>query len=593
MNKYASILMIFSLLFLSTSSTIPTLSAQTETDPNRDNVIENNLRTLQELLEEEKTDSEKYKKVLDDTQHLLLKTVLDEQKIPGIRRMWQCLRCDEILNKDYLGTGIFTRHIMKVVKEHSPKVERNEYLEAIKWGTFFTMPPNRIAIKTWDKGRGFLLTFNKTDENYQIGRFYHIDQYGTESIYRYDQDQDRFLPIFKRRSITVNEGGKQNVYNLLVPLPIQGTVITTVQMGDTLFATSVDEKFRVKGFEAITYTQNLPREISNLSTPSTFSFRKDDPAPFTENDPVLFFPTLTEESQKQIDSQLVQLGMPEMESKILCYGILKIGQPVIVVGATIFRGTVKEIKKGNYESMGFNQWNNGTKSIYMVVYKKNKLSRVELQDGSIITDFSKNGYNLTWNSPDGTRSYVCNYSPEGVQLVSGLYFNNFGTLFEYDAHGPARKTSITNMLSNPLRAGQNPAGSTPKYRAVEIKPEVYRFRSGASDLELESEPFAIKLTPNNNPINWEYYSILGKRMADFTVNAGQAMTGFPDLRQRVPYHFAKYGQQQPEKLLADRTYTILAGLTETQKDGTLLLKVTESLPHGDIIKTWEKSYPEK
>jgi len=140
--------------------------------------------------------------------------------------------------------------------------------------------------------------------------------------------------------------------------------------------------------------------------------------------------------------------------------------------------------------------------------------------------------------------------------------------------------------------GNKAALSTAKYLIGEIKSEVYRFVTRNSVLQPESDPFALKLAPRDNPKEKEYYSYMGKRIEKFSVAPGQTMVGFPDSRQRVPYLFARYGQQEPEKRLVHRTKSCMAGIMATQKNGTLLLKVTESTPAGDIVKTWEKTYPE-
>ncbi len=541
---------------------------------------------LESLKNAGKAATPEFQKTLETVNPLLDKAVKKAPHGGAMSVFRQLVRFSDITGLHARGITPYMNQLNRILQEKSEGVMKGETAVITNWGILSSYRGGRgISLKLVDIDEGYLMVWKRKAGGFIPWRFYYVDKQGTRNIYEHNGTV--FTCRFTRRAIKLRHEGRVHVVKVLVPRGINSPTTVPATIGGAILAVTLDTFGKPVAAEPVSLGVDLPAELENTSSTSSFSIRGNGAVPLDPNQPVTPFTWVAHGDIPKIKGLLIQAGMPDNIASLLTANTIKPEDSIYITGSTIFKGKEKDFKKGNYTVAGFNRWNHGTPTAYVAEYRGGVLSFVNMGDGSVYDGFGEHSFKLTRRLEAPERTYVCLFAPDGAPREALLFLNDLEARLTYDNRGVVKGQALKALfIRQDGSGGKGRAG----YTAANLQDMSYRLLLTGTTFDLRSSTLGLELTNNKNG-NSELYSVMGDRVTGLDEERMQMVVRFSQGRQLTPYVIARYGASTPKVLVVDRTPAIFSGVLYTGDDGKLVVQVTQGTVFGTVEKTWKIIYP--
>lgn len=549
-----------------------------------DKLIEVSLSALESLNAAGKGDTPKYKEILTTAGTEILKASQNGPKGGTMRLLWQAIRYNEIAGKVVISTDTFMKYLDTYLNDHKKlDPDRGLALAMANYGVMYSYRGSHGIIRYNELMRGdslVLICLNR-NKRFVPWRLNYIDNIGrTKDTYQYDGTSWHLHYTLQR--VDFKDNGQALAQNVFNPVYIKGPHTVPVLVKGSLYAATLDGDSRLTAIERINVEQNRYSDVEAKTNISSFRMDKKNPVPLNPNDKVTVFASLVETEKVKVKTLLTESGMPEIIAQTLSQNILKPGDYITVVGATFFKGTPGNLKKGNYTVCGFSSWNVGGEIAYLAEYQKNKLVRVNTGDEAVYDRFNKKTFVMTLRANGLQRAYVGVYALTGELQNATLHLDDFGSTMTLNSENRFDPRSNTQLIVRKGPKGSADFSTGPIYNGI--------FSRTPTSIEEMKHGFYLYNRKNKNN---QDFTLNGLPITGLKGGPYQMVIGFPQRFQRRSYNFARYNSLTPQKHEVCWPLENEAAVLFTDDRGTLHCSVTRSTYFATVYKTWETTYPTK
>jgi len=549
--------------------------------------IEVGLNLLDVFQQEGLEDTEIYDTVDYKVRYEIMNDYLNGPVIGSIDLFYQYLRYDELNGKVFFGTSYLEKCISKELKQ---KVEQNSnllYWDIEDWGRASRIDGKLLLCKTVYSGVMSKAIVMEFDDDFIPILFYEIDRDGV--IREYLKGESGFVQTRQRKlvrhiidhdnSILLSAYCNPQIGEQIVPLVShKDNEAYTVRFNENHIAVQTNP--------VVVQGKVFPR---NRNTTNIHSFIRDgkEYISLSPNVQIKYFEDIDDLQIQRLEKSLMNNGYSEYFTNIITGNIIKEGYQLVLVGGTLFRWWEKGLKRGNYEVIGLNSWETGVEKLFMAYYKKNKLVRLDLSDGTVYDNFTEQSFKSTYKISGTDRSFVTTLNNEGYIQNSELFFDSLDYQIQYS------QSSIQTNLDL-IKAPLNRAYSKIRYGYGDGRYIIEKvgnrdyYLGHLDDLVLSRKAYRVLDNENHDIIMQA--SITGNSLRGLIPGAYQQVVHLQDEEQYIDYFLPKYGTSEPVKLGVELIISKLEGILTAKEDGTTSLHITRSNSFGQLIDDWEEIY---
>jgi hypothetical protein len=550
-------------------------------------LIETSLSALESLKIVGKCDTPKYREILTTARTEILKSSQNGPKAGTLRLLWQIIRYNEIVGKVVISTDTFMKHLDTYLNDRKKLDPKGGLALAMaNYGVMYSYRGSHGIIRYNDqiRGDGFVLICLNRSKRFVPWRLNYIDNIGrTKDTYQYDGINKCWHLHYTLQRVDFKDNGQALAQNVFNPVYIKGPHTVPVLVKGSLYAATLDGNSKLTAIERINVKQNEYSDVEAKTSISSFRMDKKKPVPLNPNEKVTVFASIVESEKVKVKTLLTESGMPENIAQTLSQNILKPGDYITVVGATFFKGTPKNLKKGNYIVCGFSRWNVGGEMAYLAEYEKNRLNRVNTGDGAVYDRFNKKTFAVTLRANSSQRAYVGVYDLTGKLQSATLHLDDFGSTMTLNSENRFAQRSNTQLIVKKSPKGRPASFSTGA---------IYNGIFSRTPTSIKETQHGFYLYNREKKINQDF-TLSGLPVNGLKGGPHQMVVSFPQRFQRRSYNFARYNSLTPQKLEVCWPLENEAAVLFTDDQGTLHCKVTQSTYFATVYKTWETTYPTK
>ncbi len=536
-----------------------------------------------------KTGTIDYQRVLDDVTKDMEQAMAACPTRGTIKQFWYNVRFNEVVDKAQMDIEGYVTEMNNFLRKNAGSIMRGAVFAYPGWGQMKKYRQRHIILRNTGSNAGWVFLIANNNGNYNPFRFFYVDKQGTKNIW--ELDDGRYRLTYTRRLVRFAVNGTVMAAHTLIPTVPKGPRTVAVPYKGKMYAVTLDAANKTLAAEPVQLEKQPAQGNSVTSKVPSLQVKKKKVTAVNPGDTVTHFPSVSDAGRQKIGRLFRRHGMPGDSADILCNNLIKNGDSIYVTGAGYFKGTLKDLRKGNYSSGTFNANDDGTHLTLFTRYKKHKMQRVECSDGSVYYDFKDNRFSVLfpYSNDELNRDYLSMYNSDGTPAASRLKIKDMGTDIHFDAGGTMTPKGWSN-LTGLQHYKMNSDGNIPiNYRAIpmenmrfDINPsrQVDILACGYKGIELIN-------TKNNSK---EVYSQGGHRVVGANPFLIQTLVRFPDLRYRRKLVLPKINSPQGCTLIANMTLNYFTGVLYTDLTGQLHLNVTQSSALGTVMKTWEKLY---
>lgn len=543
---------------------------------------------LGNLDEKYKTGNIDYQRVLTDVTQDMNQAAASSPKSGTLMQFWYNIRFNGVVDKAQMSVSGYLTEMSHFLKKHGASIMRGQPVTFPGWGGISAYRGDwGFLLRHTDYKSGWAMIIQHLNGEYTPWRFFYIDLQGTKDVWEYNGV--RFRLVYTRSLVNFLVNNTKAAAYTLIPTRPDGPKTIAVPYKGSIYAVTLDASGKFLYSLPLRIDQQITQGNALTSKVPSARLDKKKVVALSAEAPVTHFPAVTDTERRKIGRLLKQNGMPGDSADILCKVYIKNGDSIYIVGSAFFKGTWKQLRKGNYGAGFFNTYADGTHIALFAQYKKNKLNRVECSDGFVYYDFKKNSYSLSLRRSDLNRDYLCSFKPDGSQTASRLMLKDLGIDIQFDGSG-----TMTNTGWGRLKGMQiwkmHSDGKTPiNYKAVPMEDLIFNVNTLRTHNIVRCGYKAIQLinTRNNKK---EIYSRAGHRVEGAYPFALQTLVRFPDKKYRREVLIPGFNSPQGHHLVANFTVNYFTGVLFTDLMGRLHMKVTQSTPFGTVVKSWDKLY---